>query len=363
VLPDEASARALAARIAGGTSFAAAAAQTGRTAADTSVPEGDKAAFARLTSPAVANAAFAAAKGATIGPIRSPLGWHVIRIDDIKQVAGRSLEAARTELAAQIEQQKSIEKLDDLGRRIERAIDGGASFDEVVRAEKLAIVQTPPVTVAATAPGVAGWQAPADLPPLLEGAFGMSEGDDPYVEQVTPNQRYALLALAQIVPAAPPPLAQIGDRVKADLVAKRQLDRARSVAAALVAKINAGTPPAQAFAQADVALPGPTPINATRRDTQNPQQPAPPTHTMLFNLQPGKARLIPAPDSKGWLVVYLDRIVPGDAAAEPQFVEGLRGQFGNVMGNEYVDQFTNAIQAGMKIKRYPEHVATLKTSL
>ncbi len=363
VLPDQASAKAFAARIAGGMSFAAAAAQTGRTVADTSVPESDKAAFARLTSPAVADAAFAAAKGATIGPVKSPLGWHVVRVDDVKQVAGRPLEAVRTELAAQIESQKSIEKLEDLGRRIERAVDGGASFDEVVRAEKLTIVQTPPVTVAATAPGVAGWQAPADLPPLLEGAFGMSEGDDPYVEQITPNQRFALVALAQIVPAAPPPLAQIADRVKADLVAKRQLDRARSVAAALVAKINAGTPPAQAFAQADVSLPPPTPINATRRETQNPQQPAPPAHVMLFNLQPGKARLIPAPDNKGWLVVYLDRIVPGNAASEPQFVEGLRGQFGNVMGNEYVDQFTNAIQAKMKIKRYPERVAALKTSL
>ena len=244
VLPvqDQASARALAARIAGGMSFAAAAAQAGRTAADTSVPEGDKAAFARLSSPAVANAAFAAAKGATIGPIRSPLGWHVIRVDEVKQVAGRPLEAVRTELAAQIEREKSIEKLDELGRRIERAVDDGTSFDEVVRAEKLAIVQTPPVTVAGTAPGIAGWQAPADLPPLLEGAFGMSEGDDPYVEQVTPNQRFALVALTQIIPAAAPPLPQIVDRVKADLVAKRQLDRARSVAAALVAKINAGTP-------------------------------------------------------------------------------------------------------------------------
>ena len=55
--------------------------------------------------------------------------------------------------------------------------------------------------------------------------------------------------------------------------------------------------------------------------------------------------------------------MPGNAASEPQFVEGLRGQFGQVMGNEYVDQFTDAIQAGMKVKRNPENVATLKTSL
>jgi peptidyl-prolyl cis-trans isomerase D len=363
ILPDQASAKGLADRIAGGTNIAAAAALTGRTAADTALPEQDKAAFARLSSAAVANAAFAAAKGATIGPVKSPLGWHVVRVEEIRQVAARPLGAVRAELAARIEQGKSQEALQDLATRMERAFDDGSSFDEVIRAEKLAVVSTPAITAAGTAPGVAGWQAPPELAPLLEDAFNMSEDDDPQVVAITPNQRFALVGLSRIVAAAPPPFAQIRDRVKADLIAKRQLERARAVAAALVSKINAGTPPAAAFAQADVRLPPLSPLSASRREIARADQRTPPPQLMLFNLQPGKARLLPAPDNKGWLIVYLDRIVPGNAASEPPLVDAVRSQFAQILGEEYVDQFTRAIQEGMKIKRNPQRVAELRAKL
>ena len=43
---------------------------------------------------------------------------------------------------------------------------------------------------------------------------------------------------------------------------------------------------------------------------------------MMFSLPRGKAGLLPAPDGRGWFVVYLDRIVPGDARKEPGLVAG-----------------------------------------
>ena len=45
--------------------------------------------FSGLAGDAVANAAFAAAKGAIVGPVRSDLGWHVIKIDDIRGATGQ----------------------------------------------------------------------------------------------------------------------------------------------------------------------------------------------------------------------------------------------------------------------------------
>jgi peptidyl-prolyl cis-trans isomerase D len=365
VLPTEAAARAFAAKLAGGMSFAAAAAQIGYTAADTTLPEQDKAAYSRTASPAVANAAFAAAKGSTTAPVKSPLGWHIVLVEDVKTIPGRSLDAVRAELAAQLKLTKGQDALADLTNRIENALADSNNIDEVARAQKLAIVQTPPVTAAGAAPDVPAWRAPPELQPLLESAFDMTEDDDPVVEQIVPNQRFAMLAVARVVPAAPPPFAQIRERVKADFVAKRALDRARAVAAALVAKINAGTAPAAAFAQSDIRLPPVTQISATRRDIaqQRPGQSIPPAMMMLFSLPQGKARLIPAPQGTGWIVVYLDRIVPGDARREPQLIQAVRTQFAQVVGDEYVQQFTNAIQAGMKVKRNPQKLADLRARL
>jgi peptidyl-prolyl cis-trans isomerase D len=363
VLQDQSAARALAQKAASGTGFAAAAASAGFSASDIALGINTREAFAAKSSAAVAAAAWGAAKGATVGPIRSPFGWHVVRVDDIIVSAARPLEAVRGELAEQIRQRKAVNAVGDLAARMENAIGDGSSFDEIVAAQKLQVRETPPVTAAGASPGTAGWQAPPELQPLLEGAFAMEPGEDPAVETIEENQRFAIVAIARAVPAAAPPLAEIRDRVKADLLARRASERARAIAAAIVAKINAGTPPAQAFAQAQVRLPALQTLTATRRDIARQNAQVPPPMAMMFSLPRGKARLLPAPDGRGWFVVYLERVVPGDARGEPGLITAVRGQFAQIIGDEYAQQFTAAIRAGQTVKRNDGAVAAVKSEL
>jgi peptidyl-prolyl cis-trans isomerase D len=363
VLQNEAAARALAGKVAGGASFAAAAAQAGFGPSDIALGTNSREAFAGKSSPAVAAAVFGAAKGATVGPVRSPFGWHVVRIDEVIVSAARPLAAVRAELAAQIQQRKATNALSDLATRIENAIGDGSSFDEIVAAQKLAVKETAPVTATGAAPETPGWQAPPELQPLLEGAFAMEAGEDPAVETVRENQLFALLAVTRTVPAAAPPLARIRDQVKTDLIARRASERARAVATAIVARINAGTPPAQAFAQAAVKLPALQTLTATRREIARQNAQVPPPMAMMFSLPRGKARLLPAPDGRGWFVVYLERIVPGDARKEPGLIQAVRAQFGQILGDEYAQQFTSGIRAGLKVKRNEDAVRKLKAEL
>jgi peptidyl-prolyl cis-trans isomerase D len=363
VLQNEAQAKALAQKVAGGTAFAAAAMQAGYGPSDTALGINSREAFAAKSSPAVAAAAFGAAKGATVGPIRSPFGWHVVRVDDVIVSAARPLAAVRGEIAARIQQRKATNALSDLATKIENAIGDGASFDEIAKAQKLAVQETVPVTANGAAPENPGWQAPAELKPLLEGAFAMEPGEDPAVETVKENERYALLAVTRSIPAAVPPLAQIRDRVKADLMVRRASERARAIATAIVARINAGTPPAMAFAQAEVRLPAVQTLTASRRDIARQNAQVPPPMAMMFSLPRGKARLLPAPGGRGWFVVYLDKIVPGDAGKEPGLAQAVRNQFAQIIGDEYARQFTAAIRVGLKAKRNDSAVRKLKAEL
>ncbi len=362
VLP-EAQARAFAQKVAGGTPFAAAAAQAGRSAADIALGANSREEYAAKSSPAVATAVFGAAKGATVGPVRGPFGWHVVKVEDVVLSAARPLEAVRGEIAAQIQQRKAANALNDLAARIETAISDGSTFEEIAAANKLAVKETAPVTAAGAAPGTPGWQAPPELQPLLEGAFAMEPGEEPAVETIQENQRYALIAVTRAVPSEVPPLASIRDRVKADLVVRRASERARAVASAIVARINAGTPPAQAFAQAQVALPPVQTLTATRREIARANAQVPPPMAMMFSLPRGKARLLPAPDGRGWFIVYLERIVPGDARKEPGLVQAVRSQFGAIIGEEYARQFTAAIRDEVKIERNEEAIRKLKAEL
>jgi peptidyl-prolyl cis-trans isomerase D len=362
VLP-EAQARALAQKVAAGTPFAAAAAQAGRSAADIALGANSREEYAAKSSPAVAAAVFGAAKGATVGPVRGPFGWHVVKVEDVVVSTAKPLESVRAELAAQIQQRKSGNALNDLAGRIENAISDGSTFDEIAAANKLAVKETAPVTAAGAAPDTPGWQAPPELQPMLEGAFAVEPGEDPAVETIQENQRYALVAVTRVVPAAVPPLASIRDRVKADLIVRRASERARAIASAIVARINAGTPPSQAFAQAQVKLPPVQTITATRREITRADAQVPPPMAMMFSLPRGKARLLPAPDGRGWFVVYLDRIVPGDASKEPGLIQGVRRQFEGIIGEEYARQFTSAVRDDLKIERNDEAVRKLKAEL
>lgn len=363
VLPDEAAARAFAQKVAGGTAFAQAAAQAGFGAADIAIGDLTRDAYARMSAPAVADAVFGAAKGATVGPVRGPIGWHVVRVEEVKETAARPLAAVRAELAAGIEQRKAQDAIADFVGRIEEAIGDGATFDEVVRAQKLTVRETPPITAQGAAPGTAGWQPAPELGPLLQTAFELEANAEPVVETVTANERYALVSVGAITAAAAPPLAQIRDRVKADLAARNAADRAKAVAASIASKINAGTPPARAFAEAQVKLPAVQSVTAVRRDIARQSQQVPAPLAMLFSLPRGKARTLAAPNGSGWFVVYLERTVPGDASKEPGLTQAVKSQFAQVVGDEYAQQFNTAMRNRADYKRNEEALAKLKREL
>jgi peptidyl-prolyl cis-trans isomerase D len=358
IFPTEAAARAFAAQVAGGANFAAAAGPN-----LIAVEKQTKAQFTNLTSPAVANAAYSALQGAVTPPIQSPFGWHVVRVESIERTPATPLAAARPELEAQITQRKQVEALGALVTRVEDALGEGSSFEEVARANGLAVQETPPITATGAQPGVAGWRPSPELAPLLKSAFERAPDEDPAVETIVPDQRFAVLAIGRVVPAAPPPLAQIAPIVKADLARRRAAERARAVATALVAKINAGVPAARAFAEADVRLPAPERVQARRVDIAQPNRPVPPPLAMLFSLPQGKARLLPAPGGQGWFVVHLENRVPGNARTAPGLVQATMSQFQRFVGEEYAQQFGRAVQKLQDIKRNEEAIRKTRSQL
>lgn len=350
VLPSEAAAKAVAAKAAGGAAFASAAG-----ANLISVGAQTKMGFANIASPQVADAVFAAAKGATIGPIRSPLGWHVVHVDSVTATAATPLAAVRDELEKQIAAQKQGDALNAMASRIEDKISGGSNFEEVAKAEKLTILETPPLT--SDARSVTGAVVPAEAAAMIKDGFGMEPDDDPVVEIIAPNARYAMMAVARVVPSAPPPLAEVADRVRADLAVRRAAERARAVASAILAKVNAGTAMGQAFAEAGMKLPPVQAVQARRIDIAKGGQQVPPPLAMMFSMAKGKARLVRSPDGAGWYVVSLAQIVPGNVANAPGVVEATRSQFASILSEEYASQFARAVQAGMKVKRNDAAIA------
>lgn len=363
VLPDQAAANAFAARVRAGTSFADAASQAGFSASDITLADQTPQSFASESSPEIARAAFAAAQGALVGPIRSDLGFHLVRVDRIDTTAARPLAAVRDEIAEAVGQRKLADALGALVTRVEDQIADGASFEEIVRAQRLPAVATPPITAAGQAPGQQ-WAAPAELQPLLRSAFEMdSEEPEPVVETIQPNERFALLGVERVIPAAAPPLAQIRDQVRAALVRRRANERARSVAQSIVARINGGMPARQAFAEAQPRLPAPQAVNLRRLDVGQSGAEVPPPLVTLFSLPQGRARILQAPNGAGWFVVHHEQRTPGDAGTMPQLIASTRAEFTAQAGDELAQQFAREVELASDIERNEEAIRAARQRL
>lgn len=356
---DEKAAQALAAKVKAGTPIDAAARAAGLE--PRTVTKTDRTALSTQASPGVANAIFAAAKGSVVGPVRGAIGFVVARVDGVTQVPGKTLAQARDEIVEKLRQQKANEAIGKIRDAIEDSLGENANISEVVADQKLTAQTTPALLSSGINPDQPQAQPDPKLAPIIAAGFAAEEGDTPTTTPLGTDGSFAVVALDRIVRATPVPLAQVRDKVVADIIADRQRDAARAAARAVVAKINAGTPMAAALAQAGVKGPAPQPVDAARAqiDPRNPN----PVLTLLFAMKAGTARTLEAPQANGMLIARLDRIVPGDVAKQPMAVAATRADLGRVIGREYAEQFARAVTAFQGAKRNQTAIDKLKKDL
>lgn len=360
LVQDKAAADAIASRARSGAAFAAAAAPAGLSAEDISVGPQTKAEFSGLAGDAVANAAFAAPKGAVVGPVRSDLGWHVIKIDDIRAPSGRSLAQARAEISALLATNKRKEALTDLVTKVEDEIAEGSSFAEAAAASKLPVSDTPPVSATGAARTDAAFRFPTELAPALKAGFAMAADDDPEVVTLADDAGYVLVGVERVVESAPAPLAQIRDKVRDDWIHRKASDRARAVASQIAAKVARGTAMEKAIAEAGVALPPVQPVNARRMQLTQANADAVAPLRMLFALAEGKSRLVADPQGRGYFVVKTNKIIPGNPLSNPALIAQTQAAFTQTAADELAMQFVAAMKADQEVERNEEAIAAAK---
>ena len=361
VAADQASAAAIAAKVKAGASIADAAKAAGLEAS--TPPLQDKATLAAATSPAIADAVFAAAKSATVGPIKAPLGFIVAQVKSVEQVAGKSLDEARPAIVAELTRVNTLKALSALHDALDDALGRNGSFDELVSSQKL----TPLTTPALLQNGVDADQPTAKpdptLVPLVTAAFQMEENDPPQLVTDGTDGSFALAGLSRIVAAAPRPLAGVKAAVVHDFAIDRAVAAARTIAAAVVAKANGGAPFAQAIAGAGVAMPPVKPIAISRAQLAASQGQPPAALVLLFNMNAGTTKLLEAPDRGGYFLIHLDRIEPGNAGSNAQLVTETRADLGKVVGREYAEEFAKAVRDGLGVSIDARALAKVKADM
>ena len=360
VVADKRGADGIAARAKSGASFVAAAAPAGFAAEDVSLGAQSRAQYVGAANEAIANAVFSAAKGGVIGPIRSDLGWHVVKVEDIRGASGRTLAQAREEIAGLLTANKRKDALADLVGRVEDQILDGASFAETVAAAKIPVTTTPAINSAGASRSDSSYRLPAELQPVLQAGFAMEAGADAEVVTLANAAGYALVTVDQVIEAAPAPLAQITDRVRADWIQRKANDRARAVATEIANKVARGAPIEQAVAQAGMSLPPVEPITARRIQISRANADAAVALRMMFSLAQGKSRLVADPRGRGFFIIKTNKITPGNALNNPLLISQTQAEFQQAVGNELAQQMAAAMKLDQGVERNEEAIAAAK---
>jgi len=321
----------------------------------------EREAVASRDSPAVAAAAFATAQGQLSQPVRGRLGFYLVRVEGIERKAGRTIDAARSEIVAALTLEKRRAALLDLSETIENAVADGSNMLEIADAFGLTIQTTPALLANGAVYGQAGQSAPPLLLPVISTAFLMEEGQ-PQLDELVTGATFIVYDVGDVTEASPAPLSEIAEVVRAAWRLDQGSKAAAAAADRVLKRVQAGQSVAQAVSAEQIALPAPDAIDLNRSQLSEAQR-VPPPLALMFSMAKGTVKKLDLGPNAGWVVVKLDDIIVGELADDDPELIRVGNQLHAILANEQSFVFARAVQDVVGVERNQSTIDTLKAAL
>ena len=361
VVPTEAAAKAASDRVNDGQSLDQVASDLGLAVTNSS--DVTKNAYTTQTSKSVADAVFAASDGKAAKPARTGLGWFVALVKDVKQSAARSLVQATPEISTLLETEKRETVLGDLTSEIEDAFSDGETIADVAKEQGLTVDTTPKLFATGQNAENPNYKPIPEMQVILPAAFQLDEEGGAQLIEIVEGERFAMIAVADFVKAAPPPLAKVRETVmqqwaisQGSIRAKRAAERARK-------EIASGKSLSAALAALKIKLPPSQKISGTRGELRQAGQSLPPPLLMLFSMKEGTAKTLTAPNQAGWFIVKLDKIVKGDASGQERMLAQSGEEITGLVLQEHAQQLVAAALKNVGVEKNEGAIAAMRKRL
>jgi len=345
VFQDEGAANAAAAKVAAGTPFVdvarEAANQTPEQTTITGVVRDD-------LVPPLADVVFSAAQGAVVGPVKSPLGWHLFRIVAVHAGKEPTLEEVREKIEAEVAQRLAANAAYDASVTVEEALAAGETVEEAAGKVGVEILRIAAVDARGLDPDGKPVTTLIGAPEVLQAAFQTEPTQTSQLIE-TRNGAYFIVRVDEVTASRVKPFEEVHAELIELWKQERRNEAARKRAEEIAARVNQGETLEAAAAAFKLKPQTTAPV---RRDGRADQGNVPSEVTaQLFVLKAGEAGVAPAAD--GFHVVRLANIKPADPAADADGVARLKAQLGAQIGNDLVQELGAALRAryGVTIHR------------
>jgi peptidyl-prolyl cis-trans isomerase D len=362
VLPTEAAAKAVAAEVARGTSLQDAARQKGLAVDSQEFLTREE--LASRYSPALANLAFSSQPGEIAGPVKGPVGWNLVRVDEVKQTPQRTLADVRGDIVPALEEEARRKAFASLTAQVEDKIAGGSSLADIARDIGVELKQAGPVVSSGAFYARPGAVEEA-VQPIVKLAF-KAEAGEPQITALQPGQVFAIYDVEGVQPSAPAPFAEIKDDIRLAWTLDKGSVAAKEAALKVRKAVAGGQSLAEALSAFGKRLPPIEKVGMTRQDITAARQQGrlvPPPVSLMFTMAKGTVKVQAAEQERGWFVVSLDGIEPASVEAGSGLVAGARGELGRSSGEEITAALTTAFKRQVGVRTNAEAVAAARQRL
>jgi len=271
-------------------------------------------------------------------PIKSPLGWHILRVTKIDPPSQQNFEQVKDQLATELARDEATDRLDRLASQVDDALAGGRSVADI--AEKFGLKTT--IIAASDVGGRDPDGKPVSIPiapaEVMKTAFDTRANS---TSRVTQTQDGAIFAVHvdEVTPTRVRPLAEVKDKVIAGWQADQKHQTVQKEAEAFAAAVTPGTSLAAVAAEKKLTVSTSPPLS--RR--QEAKSTVPPVMIgKLFAAKQGD--IVTIEDANGAYVAQLKEIEtpqpPADGAPT-----ALQNELGGAMRADAATEFTNALRA------------------
>lgn len=277
-------------------------------------------------------------------PIKTPFGWHILKIAKIEPAATQSFEEARPQIEAELKLQDASDRLDKISTQVDDALAGGTPLADV--AAKFRLKAT---TIAAADEGGLDPQGNAVALPVapdevLKSVFATGQGETSRIIETKDGSIYAI-HVDKVTPPRVRPLAEVKDKAVAAWQAEQKKASATKEAEALAAAVKPDVPLAKAAGDKRLTLLASAPLS---RGEEKGQSVPPALVTKLFAAKPGD--VVTVSEATGAYAAQLKEIQPPEAMSEEAAAK-LSNELAGEARAGLAGQFTEALR-----RRFPVEI-------